>query len=242
MKPKHIFWIFVIAVDILIFSISIFTISPINYFHFSLLLVIIVVLLFLGKEYATKMNQKKIIDTMFASNEFLFQTHGQSAFTDYLVQQNSLLGNEKVIQTFYKNYFLFKLQETSEKEILSYLNKVVTSLLYNRSVEVRNGLNQAIVNSGAEKYAHPCAAVIAEANEEGYKYRHIVEIIELAFSLADNNEALKKLGKGINDQVDIYTYLFSDQEKELIDKFKIYLFEEKSKTNEEKSMALVAAD
>lgn len=86
-----------------------------------------------------------------------------------------MLGNEQVIQNFYKNYFIYQLLATSEKDILCFLNTIVTSDLYKNCLQVRNGLNQAIVNVGFEKYIDPCASTIAEASENGYRYISIIE-------------------------------------------------------------------
>ncbi len=243
MKQKHIILLSILVIDIVIFSLYIFFSSPLNYVQGGLLLITAIILLFLGSDYVRKINYMKITTMMLSSKEFRFQSEGKSKFTDYLVQERDLYGNEKIIENFYKNFFTYRLLVTPEKEILCFLNKILTSDLYNNCLQVRTALNQAIVTIGFEKYAHPCALAIFETNQDGYKYMSVVELIEQAFSSTDNNELLTKLRNGINYQVDICTYLLSEEEKEIINKFKLPSYEEKSENNvTEKFPVLIAAD
>lgn len=163
---------------------------------------------------------------MLVSPETKFhQLSKQSDLYNYVVQRKDLYGLEEELKCHYKNYFQYALSIVPPNEILSYIRTVSRSLLHAQSPEVREALEIAIASFPSEKYISICGEAISKADEGGYEYKPEVKQIEMVFTFRNrDSKILEELRSGVNQKVDIFTYLFSEEEKNIVNKFKMSVF------------------
>ena len=218
MKLAHVLFVLVAGVVIVISFIDTLKSFPVN-FHF-FLVIISAFLLFLYCSSILKMYKMQKIETTLSHNENIFGATDQSEFTSFLLWNQDLLDNEKIVQVLFRDYFTKHLLKCSEKNILCSINKLATSKLYNNCEALRTSLNEAIVIVGYKKFTDPCAEAIANSKVDWYPYMAIVELIEDAFKIVDTKQ-LYDLRADVNNMVDSYIYLFTQDEKDIINQNKM---------------------
>ncbi len=212
--------VLVVAALLVILFIDILNTTPVNLLHLFIVIIVIAILCSLYHKYILKMNKIQKIERTLSYNEYIFGSTSQGQFEDYILRNQDLLDNEKLIQTLFRNYFIYHLLVSSENKILCYINKLVTSDVYNKSERMKIILNEAIVCAGFQKFITPCANAIEKANPDGYAKKEIVEIIEKAFEI-ENIEQLDRLRVCVNSMVDSYIYLYPESKKKIINRFKM---------------------
>lgn len=212
--------VLVVAALLVILFIDILNTTPVNLLHLFIVIIVIAILCSLYHKYILKMNKIQKIEMTLSYNEYIFSSTSQGQFEDYILRNQDLLDNEKLIQTLFRNYFTYHLLVSSEDKILCYINKLAASDVYNKCDGMKTILNEAIVCAGFQKFITPCANAIEKANPDGYAKKEIVEIIEKAFEI-ENIEQLDRLRVCVNSMVDSYIYLYPESKKKIINRFKM---------------------
>lgn len=210
----------VVGALLVILFIDIFTTAPVNLLHLFILIIVVAILSSLYHTCILKMNKIMKIERTLSYNEYIFGSTSQGQFEDYLLRNQNLLDNEKLIQTLFRNYFTYHLLVSSEDTILCFINKLAASDIYNKCEGMKTILNEAIVSVGFQKFITPCANAIEKAKPDGYAKKEIVEIIEKAFEI-ENIEQLDRLRVCVNSMVDNYIYLYPENKKKIINGFKM---------------------